>query len=397
MARPTRRDLLRATALGTGTMLAGCTSDSNDTSASTGTPQPTTSATGTPSDTPSRYEVCMEPSGCATFDGPPERFLVYHQGWVDIAVSLGQGDGLVASGFPETFPTAYLDQLPGVEFDPSDVTALSDDALDKELFYELDVDLHLVDPNAAKEYFMLDESDLAELSESVAPFLGSWIRRPDYTDGHPYYGLYEAVDKAAQVFQVESKGAAFGEFHDSLVETIGAELPPVEERPSVAYMNNNYWDDGKTVYARDPSSPGTQTKPLRDLGLPEHDAFAGRYDGERVLVTDFELLLELDPDAIVYHAGMNALRDPETDFEADILRPLQEDDVASEVTAIAEGRVYPYHEFEQGPIINQFQTELLAKAFYPERFGEPTGMEAPPADERLFDRADLADIVTGDD
>jgi iron complex transport system substrate-binding protein len=313
-------------------------------------------------------------------------------------LSLGQGDGLVASGFPSTFPTAYYDQLPGVSADLSDVTALAEDGTpDKELFYELDADIHLVGHHPAMEYFGLAESDLAELETSVAPFHGSWMRRPDYTDGHPYYGLYEGVDKYAEVFQTQARGDAFRDLHDELVADITAELPPAEERPTVAYLNNNYWDNGETVFVRDPTVPGYQTKPIRDLDLPSHDAFAGQYPEDSNFIRgDYELLLEVDPEMIVYHAGMNIVRDTETSFESDIVEPLRTDPVAGEVSAIREGRVYPYHEFEQGPVINLFNTEQLAKALYPDTFGEPTGMEPVPEGERLFDRERVADVVRGE-
>jgi iron complex transport system substrate-binding protein len=282
--------------------------------------------------------------------------------------------------------------------DLSDVTGLAEDGTpDKELFYQLDADIHLVGHHPAMEYFGLDESDLAELETNVAPFHGSWMRRPDYTDGHPYYELYEGLDRYAEVFRAEARGEAFRTVHDELVADITAQLPPTEERPSVAYLNNNYWDNGETVFVRDPTVPGYQTKPLRDLELPSHDAFAGQYPSDSNFVRgDFELLLEVDPEVIVYHAGMNVLRDAETSFESDIVEPLRNDPVAGAVTAISEGRVYPFHEFEQGPVINLFNVELLAKALYSEQFGDPTAMESPPEDERLFDRERVADIVRGD-
>lgn len=382
-------------------LLAGCTGDGEGESGSTETPTPTddtdTEST-TNTDVDSSFEVCMEPNGCHTLDAVPETFVAYHQGPVDMMLSLGQRDGLVASGFPSTFPTAYYDQLPGVSADLSDVTALSEDGTpDKELFYELDVDVHLVGHHPAMEYFELDESDLAELESNVAPFHGSWMRRPDYTDGHPYYGLYEGLDKYAEVFQTQARGDAFRELHDELVADITAELPPAEERPSVAYLNNNYWDDGETVFVRDPTVPGYQTKPIRDLGLPSHDAFVGQYPEDSNFVrADYELLLDVDPEIVVYHAGMNIVRDTETSFEADIVEPLRNDPVAGEVTAVKEGHVYPHHEFEQGPVINLFNTEQLAKALYPETFGEPTGMQPVPEDERLFDRERVASVVAGD-
>ncbi len=410
----TRRDCLRyGGAVAGGGLLAGCTGSTGsgggspppDTGTATETEQPDHTATatetgeseGTPAEDRS-YEVCMKPNGCHSLGSVPERFVVYHQGPVDMMISLGQFDGLVASGFPSTFPTQYFDQIPDVSVDMGDVTALSEDGTpDKELFYELDVDVHLIGHHPAMEYFELEEADLAELEGNVAPFHGSWMRRPDYTDGHPYYGLYEGLDSYAEVFRTRNRGDAFRTLHDELVSDLTARLPPVEERPRIAYLNTNYWDDGKTVFVRDPTVPGYQTKPLRDLELPNHDAFAGQYpEGSNLIKGDYELLLDVDPDAIVYHAGMNVLRDPEKSFQSDILDPLLDDPVASEVTAIAEGRVYPFHEFEQGPVMNLFNIELLAKALYPERFGEPTGMEAPPEEARLFDRQRVADIINGD-
>jgi len=382
---PTRRDTLKygaATAASLG--LAGC---SESTSQTSGNETPT----GTGS-----YEVCMEPNGCHTLDSVPEEFIVYHQGPVDMMLSLGQGEGIVASGFPSTFPTEYLDQIPNVSFDPSTVTALNEDGTpDKELFYELDVDIHLVDHNVAMEYFGLDEADVEELEDNVAPFHGSWMRRQDYSEEYPYYGLYEGLDRYAEVFQVEPRGDAFRTLHDEVVQNVRSRLPPVEDRPSVAYLNHSYWDSGENVYIRDPAGPGYQTLPLRDLELPAHDAFAGRHPVES---TDFELLLEVDPDVVVYHTGLNMIRDPETDFQAAVVDSLQDDPVAGEVTAIAEGRILPWHEFEQGPIMNLFNIEMLAKGLYPEEFGE-IDADAPldvPEEEQLFDRQRVADIVNGD-
>jgi len=394
---PTRREYLGygGAVVGAG-LLAGCTGDSGSGGGSNGTGSGGgsgangsngTTDSGTAGDGGS-YEVCMEPVGCLTFELVPEEFVVYHQGWVDIAISLGQGEGIVGAGFPSTFPTQYLDQLPGVSFDPSGITTLGEgDSVDKEVFYEMDADLHLVDPNSAKQYFGLSDADIEELTEQVAPFFGSWMRRPQFTDEYPYYELYEGLDEVAQVFRVEPRGEAFGRLHRELVEDVRSRFPPVAERPSIGYLN--YYDG--SVYMRDPSVPGYQTKPLRDLEVPKTDAFAGSYpEGENYVESDFEGLLEANPEVIILHAGLNSIRDGE-----DVLKPFRESPVASEVRAVKNDRVYPWHEFEQGPIINGFQTEVLAKSLYPDEFGEPTGMEAPPKGERLFDRKRVADVIEG--
>jgi iron complex transport system substrate-binding protein len=233
------------------------------------------------------------------------------------------------------------------------------------------------------------------LETQVAPFHGSWMRRQDYTDQYPHYELYEGLDKYAEVFQVEPRGDAFRSLHDEVVQDVRSRLPPVEDRPSVAYLNHSYWDSGENVYIRDPAGPGYQTLPLRDLELPDHDAFRGRHPVES---TDFEVLLEVDPEVVVYHTGLNMIREPETDFQATVVESLQDDPVAGEVTAIAEGRILPWHEFEQGPIMNLFNVELLAKGLYPGEFGE-IDTDAPlenPEEEQLFDRQRVAEIINGE-
>jgi len=393
---PTRRDTIKyGGALVGGALLAGCASDggseSTPTSADTDTPEDT----GTSPEEDTAYEVCMRPNGCHTLDSVPEEFIVYHQGPVDMMISLGQAEGIAASGFPSTFPTQYLDQLPDVSFDPSDIVGLNESGTpDKEVFYELDVDVHLVGHNVAMEYFGLDESDVTELENNVAPFHGSWMRRQDYTDEYPHYELYDGLDKFAEVFQVEPRGDAFRSLHDEVVEDVRSRLPPVEDRPSVAYLNHNYWDNGESVFIRDPAGPGYQTLPLRDLELPQHDAFADRHPVES---SDFEILLEVDPEIIVYHTGLNMIREPGTDFQKTVVQPLQEDSVAGEVTAIEEDRILPWHEFEQGPIMNLFNIELLAKGLYPDEFGE-LDQDTPldvSEDEQLFDRQQVADIING--
>jgi len=394
---PTRRDYMRyGGAVVGGGLLAGCTGTSDPESTATENSDSTTNNDGETAESSSSYEVCMEPSGCHTLDAVPEEFIVYHQGPVDMLISLGQADGIAASGFPSTFPTQYLDQLPDVSFDQSDVVGLNESGTpDKEVFYELDVDIHLVDHNVATEYFGLDEPDIEELENNVAPFHGSWMRRQDYTEEYPYYELYEGLDKYAEVFQVEPRGDAFRSLHDEVVENVRSRLPPVEDRPSVAYLNHNYWDNGESVFIRNPAGPGYQTLPLRDLELPQYDAFADRHPVES---SDFEILLEVDPEVVVYHTGLNMIREQGTDFQKTVVEPLQDDPVAGEVTAIEEGRILPWHEFEQGPIMNLFNVELLAKGLYPDEFGE-LDSDAPldvPEQEQLFDRQRVADIVNGE-
>jgi hypothetical protein len=75
--------------------------------------------------------------------------------------------------------------------------------------------------------------------------------------------------------------------------------------------------------------------------------------------------------------------------------------VGGALLAIQEGRFYPGGNPVQGPLANRFQLEMTAKQLYPEQFGAWLDYEqgdpypAFDADERLFDRDRVADIVVG--
>jgi len=347
------------------------------------------------------YEVCMEPNGCHTLEEIPETYAVYDPAIIGMMIALGQEDGLVAEQ-GSGYPTVYLEQLPGVSFDGSDLTALMDGGRpDKEVFYELDADIHLIDHHTAQGYFEFSEEDIAELEDNIAPFHGSWMRRGDWTDDHPYYELYEGLNKYSEVFQAEERGQAFEDFFNEMVTDVTSQIPPVEERPSVAYLTTSF-DDKEVIFLRH-DGDGYQYKPFKALGTYKHDAFEGLYGEAKESISettkrgDFELLLEADPDVVIHHNAMASFRDDDTDWFEDILEPLKNDPVSSEVSAYKNDRAYPWHEtYAAGPIVMMFETELIAKSIYPDIFGEPTGLEEPPEDEQLFDRGRLADIINGE-
>jgi iron complex transport system substrate-binding protein len=395
---PTRRDTLKYGATAAATLgLAGC-SDTAEQAGGNGTP--TGTAMGS-------WEVTIEPSGTRTFSEVPETYTVYHSGWADIMAALGQFDGLRGMQVPsEFFPSEFYERLPGVDIDLSNVVDLfgGGDSVDKELFYELDPDISMIDPNVATDYLGFDEGDVDELTENVAPFFGSFMRRPQYTDQHPYYTLYEGTERAAQVFREQSRYESLKGFHDEVMSDITARVPDAGDRPSYAYMNMNWWGEFNEVYARKARIPGYQHKPFRDLNVAsENNAFQSSFaDGKRQLTTDLEGLLEADPEVIIWHGGYNLIGgyspgwyDGGVTWEDDIVGALQDDPVASEVTAVQEGQILPGNIIEAGPVTNLFNTEDIAKQLYPEEFGAFHAGEYGES-EQLFDRQRLADIINGD-
>ena len=193
---------------------------------------------------------------------------------------------------------------------------------------------HLIDHRNAKNRLELEDADIEELEENVGLFYGSYLRRPDY-DGGVYYDLFEGVEKIAEVFQVDSNAEALSALHADLVQRIQNKLPPVSERPSIAYYTNNWWEEGTDTFLFDPRQDGAQFGPFHDLEIADNYEFADIYEerGESLVTGDEELLLELNPDVLILHSGLGNLRDAERDYEK-LYGPLEENEITSQVTAI---------------------------------------------------------------
>jgi hypothetical protein len=151
-------------------------------------------------------------------------------------------------------------------------------------------------------------------------------------------------------------------------------------------------DVEQRIWAYTVDDPGFLTAHTRPLG--PRNPFGSSFESGSTV--DFEALLEADPDVILFLGGMQ----PDVSMN-DLRSTLASHSVASEITAVAEERVFPQGARYQGPILNLFQLEMSAKQFYPETFGEwPKSDGGPypeiPDGERLFDRQHVADIVNGD-
>ncbi len=146
--------------------------------------------------------------------------------------------------------------------------------------------------------------------------------------------------------------------------------------------------------------PGYYAAHTRPMGAEDALADAvgeGYGDDGRNITLDYELLLEADPDVLLVLGPMTG------SYNLDKIRQrLENHNVASELTAVQEGRVYAQGARRQGPILNLFQLEMTAKQLYPDQFGEwpgyVNGEPYPeiPTEDQLFDRQRVADIIKGD-
>jgi iron complex transport system substrate-binding protein len=393
-----RRDVLKyGGTVGVAGFLAGCSTETADDSESTDTDgdsqsqEPENQSEMDPdSETDEEsgsYTVEMAPVGEVEFDEPPATVTHYFPDYGDMAVALGKGDTIASMGVISRYHTDHYDELDGVSVDTESMTELyAESGIDREIFLELDSDLNMIDPQwiTNNGFFGLDESDVEELRDTQAPFIGNTIfRRTDEWHDYEYYTLYEAFEKVAQVHQETERFEQLKTVHDELIEQVQSELPPESERPN-ALLTFAAGDQPEAFYPYRVSDKGTNNKQYHDLGIS--DALDGTgIDGlsttERGQI-DYETMLSVDPDSILVRGHEDKSR---AEFVATVLAFMQDDDVASQLTAVQNEQVFRGGPIYPGPLHNLFLTERYANLYFPETFsGE------------LFDRDRVAGIVNGE-
>ncbi len=325
------------------------------------------------------YTVSMEPVGEVEFESVPETWVANNGNWADMGVALGR-DPPAALWLTGRYYTRYYDGIPDVSVDKSGMRGLYQDGVSKELFYELDADVHVIDPNfLLNRYNGWEREDVDEISENVGPFFGNSIFSRGYEwHDYQYYTLYEAFEKLSQAFQREERYEAFATLHEEFQGRIEEIVPPEGDRPEVAVL----WADGDRPETFLPYliNEGTSFKQWRDLGVRDALAQSDVQDfhssrGE----IDYETLLEVDPEVLL-------LRGQETktasEFRETVVSFMEGHDVASSLTAVRNGDVYRGGPLYQGPITNLVLTERAAGQVY-------------DVEEELFDRERVAGIVNG--
>jgi len=397
---PTRRDYVKyGGAVVGGGLLAGCTGDSNSGSTSTPTSTETEMETDTAqptADGATSYEACISPVGCVAFKEPPETVFTRLTHLAGMAFALGRGNDVNAMHAPDYYDplwNQFTERLPDVSLDWSGLYSSWNP--DKEKLYGLDSDVHLADPGWVTQHDNWDRDDIEEIAGNISPWFGNSLsdrhQEPpaDYADSYEYYGLWEQFEKVAAAFREETRYDELAAIRADVLDRIEANLPPVDDRPTVAMAGLS---DVESPYVYMTDRPGFLTAHVRPLSPV--DAFGDDVSsGDQV---DMEAMLEADPEVILALGGLS----PGTDM-ADIRTELEEHEIGGEITAVKERRIHPQGARYQGPILNLFQLEMTAKQLYPDEFGAwPTYEEGPypeiPAEEQLFDRQRVADIITGD-
>jgi len=390
---PTRREYLTygGAVLGGG-LLAGCTGTSGpgsgstptETGTETGTSTPTAAGTGTSTPTATEdpgYSVSIEPVGEVTFESVPRTWLANNGSWADMGIALGQ-EPPKGVWLPSRYHTHYYDEIPGVSVDGSSIRKLwGDGGVGKEQFYELDADVHVMDPNFLLNRGKWKQSDIEEITEQVAPFFGNSIFSRGYAwhEDYRYYTLMEAFEKLSQVFEQPERFEAFESLHEGFRSDLASVVPGRDERPEVAVV----WGGGDEPEQFYPYviDEGTSFKHFNDLEVRDALATSDVKDfySSRGAI-DFETLLEVDPEVLLLRGQESKSAE---EFGDTVVSFMRDHEVAGSLTAVESGDVYRAGQLYQGPITNLVVTERLAGALY-------------DADGRLFDRERVGEIVNGD-
>ncbi|MBP2251090.1 ABC-type Fe3+-hydroxamate transport system substrate-binding protein [Halarchaeum solikamskense] len=398
---PTRRDYVKyGGAVIGGGLLAGCSGgdpSSTTSGATTADETESTTTSETSSQSGQSYSVAMAPMGEVSFDSVPEAVYTGLPNTADMAIAAGKADAINSIYFPEyhgTLLNHFYERLDGVSLDWKN---LKDSwGLGKEGFYELDSDVHLTDPAYATTLDSLDQADIEEIREQIAPWFGNYYSNTHSTpptqwaDGYQYYSLWEIFEKVAEVFQAKEHYQALYEERQQLLSTVEEKRPPKDEQPTVA-LTFPVEDHVGVFHLNAPGFLAANTRPLGAV-----DAFADM-DFERNAQVDMEAMAEADPDVVL------ALFRLSSSYSiAETKKRFRDDPVGQTISAAKNDRIYAQGVRYQGPIVNLFQTEMTAKQLYPEQLGEwpgyVDGEDYPeiPESEQLFDRERVADIVNGE-
>ncbi|WP_205427425.1 ABC transporter substrate-binding protein [Halorussus sp. MSC15.2] len=384
----TRRRFLKGSVAVGIAALAGCTGGSGGdatteettTAADTTTTDSTTETTEKTTQDAS-YSVTLPPVGDVTFEQVPEAWVAENASWADMGIALGLEPPLAVVLTGE-YRTHHYDDVPQLSVDTDEMTSLWQDGISKELFYDLDADVHFIDPNYMTNLIPnWKQADVEEIATNVGPLCGNTsFSTYSWHEDYPYYDLYEAFEKVAQVFQRTDRYEAFSQYHDEVIGEITNRLP--DERPSVALLSPASTEPEKYYPYR--LGDRTAYKHWNDLGIG--DALAGSdistFTSDRGTI-DYEPLLEIDPEVLMFYTDQHRTAE---EFRSTYLEFLRGHDTASTLTAVQNGDVYPAGSMYQGPIMNLSKTERTAKQLFPDEFGE---------DERLYDRQRIADIRSG--
>ncbi len=198
----------------------------------------------------------MAPVGEVEFESVPKTWVANNGSWADMGIALGL-EPPKAVWLTDRYHTQYYDAIDGLSVDKSDMVSLYQDGVSKELFYQLDADVHVMDPNFLMNRFKgWKRKDVDELEQNIAPLFGNCIYAQHYTwhDSYRYYTLMEGFEKLSKVFKRHDRYEAFADLHADFQSNVSDVVPKKGERPSAAVV----WGVGDQPRSTIPTSSGRE-------------------------------------------------------------------------------------------------------------------------------------------
>lgn len=325
--------------------------------------------------------------------------MAYQALEAEIAMVLGRGDDLVGMfnrDSLETLDRLYYQQLPGFSLPMDRIRDIPfSGEVDRELFYELDPDIFMVDPRLPVVSWGWQVDDVAEIAGRVAPFYGNFIRHP-YTDDWkpeaPQYSLDEYFRRFSRLFFRENRYKQFGQFRNDFLDRLRDRLPDRKRRPKICVIGIGSEPAKDRFYLVNIREGTGRVQQYRDLGLQQaYDP--DRYSTGQYGLIDTETLSEINPD-VIFVLWATSEFEKEQAFRKQFVEPLKNDAVARRIKAVRDENVLPGGIGSQGPITHLFQLEKTAKQLFPEEFGEWRWDD--PSSDPLFSRDALSKIIRGD-
>ncbi|MBB5352585.1 ABC-type Fe3+-hydroxamate transport system substrate-binding protein [Haloferula luteola] len=346
------------------------------------------------------YTVHLSPAGDVHFAKTPERVVTMDANYNDMLIALQEAGKIVATGYRDNFHNTFYPQLGGIQpgFSATTIPVLSSAGggqFDKERLYALHADVHHIDPLQLASMRGWSPADVEEIARNVGPFFANRYSRENSHPGdspYTYYSLWELSEKVAEVYRKPEVIHALQAIGDRMVANIQAQLPPLPDRPRVGLV---FYSNGKFVpYSL--THEGFGQVQYRDLGA--QDAFASISDrtygasggGPSGSPLDSEGLLALDPDILIMPFALYPGNARENYSQ---LLQLADDPLLGRLTAFETHRIYPGGTPLQGPLDYLFQLEMAAKQIYPEIFGTFREDLNFPANECLFNRAEVVEAL----
>lgn len=349
------------------------------------------------------YNIEFSPCGKIELLKIPQRILTSHQTYNDILVAFNMNENIVAVSSKDKFYYDFYTNLNITNKLNDNIIqySLGRNHYDKELFYSINADIHHIDPITLAMTKGWSRLDVEEICKNIGPFFGNDYsingKKPSYLIDYKLYTLNEINLKFGEVYKKQDVTQRINDFTENLIKNIQNKIQNINSKTiAIIYLTK------KGIVPFDSTSCGygfTQYKVLKCKdAFKEKGIKTYSYEGNFGTIIDKETLLIANPDVIIINEGIYV--DPKYKFFSkrtqlllNQIETLKRDHLLKDIPAFKNNKIILGGIYDQGPISRIYQLEMFAKQIYPEIFGQFNINHKYSADEQLFSREELREIL----